>query len=282
MSASEDGNGEGKESVVSHRGLHITYYQLVSHAVPGIICLLMVLPFLGDLLPPVETAQWKPWQQLITLAIGLLLFALPVGFLLSGVSFFIFGFVVFGMKYLFLRFSWLPPWPKLSLDASLGRPAILDELRGEPRTRKFPGAMDWARFTGDVEFILRAQRYGGPRVDAPEWILAVAILSRTLALLTILSLPLWLANDQHWLFGSLLASLLLFTAVAELYRDYELAFSAEHFIQYRELVDEGEKIAAMLSTAKNRLLNSRRIVARPRFLESLWLSRGSGTARRQP
>lgn len=70
---------------------------------------------------------------------------------------------------------------------------------------------------------------------------------------------LWIdADDRVMVFLALSFILLSFAVLAEIYRDYSRAFSAEHFNEYKYFVIEGEGLARMIEIAERRLFDERR------------------------
>lgn len=256
MPTSKRSDDEPSEASASTYGVRITHYRLFTQAAPGLLSLLMVLQ---SSLTPVNLQPFAAssqsselaWAKLVGIGIPVLFLSLPAGFVLSGVSFFVLGLVVFPLRNAMWRCR-----PVLWL---------LAESVGEPRTGR--GSADsaaWTRYISDIGFILRGHSFRGPREDAPDKVIAVAIFARSLALLVIVFLVFRRAGIlgdssavdarlESALLAVFFVVMLLFASFFELYRDFTLVIAAEQFEDYQQFESSGSEEAMAITFAKKRL-----------------------------
>lgn len=243
------------DSASSAYGVRITHYRLITQAAPGLVGLLILLQ--SGLTPEtIRPLGGDPsWQKLVGVGVPVLLLSLPAGFVLSGVSYFMLGWIVFPLRHAMWRTKFFAPLVWI-LRLSVGNPEILMD---EP----LPKAQAWTRYINDVGFILRKHGFRGPREDAPDKVVAVAIFARSFALLALCFGSLRCMDffgewswSESWIeaIATCLSFLtfLVFASVFELYRDYTLAVAADQYQEYYEFEDSNSGEPRAIQHAKER------------------------------
>jgi len=234
------------------RAFRVTYYRLATQAAPGLIALLVVmkyfdLPFLAILFGT-DADGARGWLG-VMLWLVVLLLSFPIGLLLSGLSFFLFGWACLHLRAFFLG-SFLVG----AITVATGRPRALEDCMKVT-------AEQWAGYLQRVQLLLGKTRFYGPRSDDPEMILSVAIFARSLALVSGVSGAVTLLSSvlTRDLAGSVIGCeaiflsiiLFLFVPFAELYRDLALCIAAESLADYPYLESEaGWRFKRMLKEAQ--------------------------------
>lgn len=243
------------ESATLAYGLKITHYRLMTQAAPGFVALLFL--FRSSLTPDgLNPFVAEPsWERLVGIGVPLLLLALPAGFVISGLSYFSLGWLVFSLRLSLCR-RWCFGFVKRALTNSVGAPTLGPAL-ATAETRR------WVRYANDVAFIIQGRGFRGPRQDAPEKVIAVAIFARSCAFLALLYSLLRLtgrlpgessAGEVAWVVGSFWMFAIC-AAAFELYRDYALLIAAEQFRAYPVLGEGNRGISEALEIAWDRFQN---------------------------
>jgi len=244
------------------QGLKITFYRIATQFVPGLLSIIALLlvcapTLLSDLLGEEVTGSVAiQGTRISSLAVWtvIVLTSFPLGLLLSGLSFFVIGWPCMTLRSVFAQtpLSWV-------IAAAIGRPRTIE-------TSSPFSPSNWARYIQRLQFIQGSHRFRGPRSDDPEMVLGVAIFSRTLSFMFFIlyliarfsSTPNYTDLEKELAFLSIVTTwiLIVFTALAETYRDFTICIAVESLAEYEVLNDvDYTGVAKALEHARKNLRN---------------------------